>query len=897
MKKLISGLLVMIILTSTIMSTSITVSADSLYVRKVVSIVYDDSASMWSGNSLKWAYANYAVQSFCGLLNKEDQLYLTYMYEAEMNPGKEPIKIELGPDDRQNSVDTIRTHKDSRNTPYNAIDIAFNKLKNVEDSNVNTQYWLVVITDGEFQKDDRSNTSVTSDELTDKLHGYCDKNVTMPNGSGVQISYLAIGKNVPQPKELPGRLSVFEAENADQIIDTMSKIADEISGRSPVSDVKEIDPKTLEISTTVPLSNIAILAQNTEAEKIESASNAENNLTVEKPTKIRYPEISNRKTDKTLSGSTFLINNGEKNIPVGTYRIQFDKAVKASDVVVLFEPALEMRMTFTVNGKELSNPKELNNLMEGDKISISGKVYEMGTDTEIHPSVMPKGTKFEIFVKENGNIVEQFSGEEMLLSDYVLKNINTELLAAVTIEGFNPIDAKVEFTPTKYVPKIFYRITSGYISDVINVKLDDIASNKDLEICFTVETMTEGTNEWKPIENLNTVKSLHPVISVSPQGNDGEVTYSDDGRIIFTPNVANAGGLTDGSFDVEVTCTLDDGTTAIQKYTVLISSYAVYSQGATGTIKKTELYNNNTSVSFYITKDDVKLDKEAVEKGISIVLNEARSDLKTIVDVSDDGTITVTPYSDEKYELTFGKWLINWAYYWGLEGDDVTITLNHTLGSAEATIDVVPADFKYRVWKVYAPFIIEVVALIVLILYLYCIFTKPKYNNNARLYVGTIAHDDDRMTHILRSFVKINLSKFNKIEKGNGRLKFKKTADVIENKAGGIKIRADHGGRVICEMPFPWFISRIEITDENLQLCTPAEVAEYIHRNGSLEINEFATTDTINSESERTLVAANPTMAKYIVVAKMSDIKIIDHGDGEGRKVIKTGKIFVYTNS
>lgn len=894
MKKLISGLLVMIILTSMIMSTSIPVSADSLYVRKVVSIVYDDSASMWSGNSLKWAYANYAVQSFCGLLNKEDQLYLTYMYEAEMNPGKEPIKIELGPADRQNSVDTIRTHKDSRNTPYNAIDIAFNKLKNVEDSNVNTQYWLVVITDGEFQKDDRSNTSVTSDELTDKLHGYCDKNVTMPNGSGVQISYLAIGKNVPQPKELPGRLSVFEAENADQIIDTMSKIADEISGRSPVSDVKEIDPKTLEISTTVPLSNIAILAQNTEAEKIESASNAENYLTVEKPTKIRYPEISNRKTDKTLSGSTFLINNGEKNIPVGTYRIQFDKAVKASDVVVLFEPALEMRMAFTVNGKELSNPKELNNLMEGDKISISGKVYEMGTDTEIHPSVMPKGTKFEIFVKENGNIVEQFSGEEMLLSDYVLKNINTELLAAVTIEGFNPIDAKVEFTPTKYVPKIFYRITSGYISDVINVKLDDIASNKDLAICFTVETMTEGTNEWKPIENLNTVKSLHPVISVSPQGNDGEVTYSDDGRIIFTPNIANAGGLKDGSFDVEVTCTLDDGTTATQKYTVLISSYAVYSQGATGTIKKTELYNNNTSVSFYITKDDVKLDKEAVEKGISIVLNEARSDLKTIVDVSDDGTITVTPYSEKQHKLTFWNWGVNWIHYlFGLKGTDITVTLNHAYGSAESTIDVVHEDVGYLFVNVALPLFIEIVIVTIFIIWIILVVNKPRYDENAVLYVGSIIYNMSNNTHILRSFTPTRLKEFNRIKKGNGRLKFKRDADVISVNA--VKIRADYCSGIICENSIPWYVGSVQAHRTELRQLTntPYALEQYFSHHNDLAITEFATNRTIDSDDSRTMSPADTRNAKYTVVNAV--VTTIDRGDGVKRKVIKSGTICIYT--
>ena len=59
-------------------------------------------------------------------------------------------------------------------------------------------------------------------------------------------------------------------------------------------------------------------------------------------------------------------------------------------------------------------------------------------------------------------------------------------------------------------------------------------------------------------------------------------------------------------------------------------------------IKKTELFDNQVSVSFYITKDGVKLDKDAVEKHISVLLNEEYASLKTNVVVATDGTITIT---------------------------------------------------------------------------------------------------------------------------------------------------------------------------------------------------------------------------------------------------------------
>ena len=48
--------------------------------RKIVSVVYDDSGSM---DGDKWAYANYAMQSFCGMLNSDDQLFITYMSHSQ----------------------------------------------------------------------------------------------------------------------------------------------------------------------------------------------------------------------------------------------------------------------------------------------------------------------------------------------------------------------------------------------------------------------------------------------------------------------------------------------------------------------------------------------------------------------------------------------------------------------------------------------------------------------------------------------------------------------------------------------------------------------------------------------------------------------------------------------
>ena len=71
------------------------VFAESLYVRKIVSVVYDDSASMGGQD---WAYANYAMQTFCGMMNSEDQLFITYMSGVLYNPLYKPYSAICPPE-------------------------------------------------------------------------------------------------------------------------------------------------------------------------------------------------------------------------------------------------------------------------------------------------------------------------------------------------------------------------------------------------------------------------------------------------------------------------------------------------------------------------------------------------------------------------------------------------------------------------------------------------------------------------------------------------------------------------------------------------------------------------------------------------------------------------------
>ena len=270
MRRLMARLLTLAVLLVTLTGIySVTANAESLYIRKIVSVVYDDSGSMTSED--KWAYANYAMQTFCGMLNSEDRLYVTYMKSAK-NPDYEPEKIDLSASGIQNSIESIRNHSDTSSTPYQAVEIAFNKLKAVQDPNANTQYWLIILTDGTFDRDSYISNPDKPDELIDYFDGYV--NEVMPNGTNPQITYFAIGGSALKvPAQEDKGLYTYSCTGAADIISTMSDIADRVSGRTRLdkSDMKLLDEKTVQISSAIPLLNIAVLSQETDS-KIVSAN-------------------------------------------------------------------------------------------------------------------------------------------------------------------------------------------------------------------------------------------------------------------------------------------------------------------------------------------------------------------------------------------------------------------------------------------------------------------------------------------------------------------------------------------------------------------------------------------------------------------------------------------------
>lgn len=880
MKRVVTVLLAAAVLFGVFAVTgSLTVNAESLYIRKIVSVVYDDSGSMEMED--KWAYANYAMQTFCGMLNSEDQLYITYMCPSESNPSYEPEEIDLSSSGIQKSVDKIRAHGDVGSTPYGAVDIAFDKLKNTQDSNANTQYWLVILTDGGFNQDSYIKNSFDPEELTDYFEDYVSQ--PMPNGTNPQITYFAIGNSaVRVPAEADKGIYTYSCSQASEIIRTMSEVADKVSGRTRLdkSEINLIDSKTVQISSAIPLLNIAVLTQETDAKIVNANYSNEVDIPVSRYAALDFREYNGNKHDE-LIGNACLLGDSKHIIGAGTYEIKFDKEISADDLVFLFEPALEMRVTVSVNGKKLDDNSELRNTSEGDKISISCGIYEMNTDNEISSDLLPQNTSYDIYVYEDGNIANHVSGKDMEMDGYELKNVETKLVASVKIEDFNPIEYSKKFTPKEQEKPPVYTIECAFDGGVKSIKFDSLPYNKDMKLRFTIKA--DGVE----MTDSDEVKKLLPKIDVSPSGNSGDVKVENDGTVTYTPKKTDSSKSDADSVSVAVSCTISDGTSVSDSYTILMADYEVIGKNADKAVCKQEFYNNSTGVSFCIKKDGVQLDKTQVEKGVSVSINDEYKDLRLDITIDNDGTINCIPKSDEKREYNFLTWWSGWFYYFGLEGSDITLTLSHDYGMAQAGIEVVGADIWYILGWVVAPLATEIILIALIIAYIVRYVTKPRFASNAALYTGTIRFSDEGLGSHILSLRKYKLKPYNSFK--NLWNPFKPLTVSV----GGILISAENGGRIICREASPWFMTdELQSSQMDGEIEHPKDICDKLRQisDGYISVNEI---EPSNIKGEGDKILRMNTRSYYCVRAS------VEYGEGsvakEARRIY-SAKIFCYAN-
>ena len=225
---------------------------ENLTIKKVVAVAYDDSGSMSDNDS--WAYASYSLQNMIGLMNKNDELNVVRMSDLKN------VSINLMDDDqRKKDINSVYGWDKLSGTDFLSVEIAGNWLKTKKDDYKNSQnveFWLVVLTDGNFG-DNQSSMESYFNNLKKSMDGVKFEGV-----------FVAIGKNVSSSTKNVWNKTMKEhlisASSSDDIINAMNEVSGLILGQGGKGVNINIDSvsngKGIKFETAFPLKKFVIFA-------------------------------------------------------------------------------------------------------------------------------------------------------------------------------------------------------------------------------------------------------------------------------------------------------------------------------------------------------------------------------------------------------------------------------------------------------------------------------------------------------------------------------------------------------------------------------------------------------------------------------------------------------------
>lgn len=453
--------------------------------KKIVSVVYDDSSSM---KGKRWSYTNYSTQALIALLNQQDELYITYMSD----PGRSQ-SVSL--DSLQSSVNKIRDKNKYGGTPAEALDTAMSRLDSIKESDPTTQFWYIVLTDGQIFNGKQTVENVI--DIQKKLDSY--KNKMMSNSSNLNIVYMGMCEAAPVKADTANHLYSYMLNDDGAIVSAMREMSNLVSSRLVATDVVRVNGKEIKVTSKLPLFNISVLSQKSSA-SIKRASVDGVDLNVQRNISLNATKLSLGVKLPDLYGNAGVINSvsGGKQqvIPAGTYTITFSDEVDFNNIVVQFEPAIGFRTEISRDGSVLKDDDEIK---FGDNISVRIVPVNPGTDEEIPLDTLPDGTVCEIEYKvDDQNVTSSKDGK---LKDLTIKAGENCLRSTITIPGFVPFIKEKTFGVATPPPVVYH---FGIVVEEPDIYVPSEKMPKD----FKLSGVTYDRSAIKEIkfDSSNTVK-------------------------------------------------------------------------------------------------------------------------------------------------------------------------------------------------------------------------------------------------------------------------------------------------------------------------------------------------------------------------------------------------------
>jgi hypothetical protein len=399
---------------------------------KAIHIVYDDSGSMISDGKTyldRWGQAKYAMEVFAAMLEEKDIMRVYYMSDFDLSVGGKvnaSAKITIsGTESAKTRVSKIHdTITYAANTPYDAVAKAYADLK----SAAADEKWLVVLTDGEFNRLNGQNASNIN------VDGFFSQYV---RESGVKIMFLAMGDNFTKIKPDPDREIYFEqARNSNEILGRITSICNRIFNRNKLRFTNEA---RREFSFDIPMIELLVFAQGPDV-KINGIKGSKT-YNPSETVNVRYSNVAakNYANDPKVVISRGLtgVVASFKDVPKGAYSLDISGA---QTVEVYYKPFVNVDIKLFQNGKEIHTQ----NIPEGDYQIKFGIVNE---NKEFFESALLGKVEYEATAKNTGQAIPiQSDGTISLKRGELAVQVQSHFLKINTAE--NTITRRIMGTPT-----------------------------------------------------------------------------------------------------------------------------------------------------------------------------------------------------------------------------------------------------------------------------------------------------------------------------------------------------------------------------------------------------------------------------------------------------------------
>ncbi|MBE6688496.1 MAG: hypothetical protein E7588_04345 [Ruminococcaceae bacterium] len=575
-------------------------SASPRHIPRVVSIVFDDSGSMYEETD-RWAYTSYAMQAFTAMMGDGDVLYITYL-----NDPRETVRMEfakLGKTDKQKIINDFSNTMFGGSTPDKLAVGAAQLEKEYERCGDGAKYYLVAMADGELDRGEFSSSlpQAASD-------------VKMKLGNA---DFEAIYFSMASKQTISG-VECYYATTGEEIVSRLKEVSADIMGRTDITDSCTVSGGKLSFELKYPalsvtlfiqkndtvFENVTIPIQKDGKDAFYEADTYYVNCPgkiVKNPNKTQY----NEKIPKTLPhGFVTLITDQSSFVAKGKYEIDISQYnLSKNDIVVLAEPAVRVGCKYYPGDSE--EPRDFSEIKDllriGESVTVKCGLYELNPDGTLGDEVPSDvlSPDYQLYIND-AEVTKKIQGKKnayriTMSEEYAEK----ELRIKAVLKNYQPFVLKEEFGKLSVKPIVdtsknfkseititkpdFQKLMSGKISVEFPLMSVDGGIMKDTEIRVAGY---DGLKSGK-CSDCASVKGNSIVYTLLPR----------DKKIKFSSLPTN--------FTVSLHDSFADTTLMQVKVKIIQPEYKFNTQnGLDGKKLSTELLENNTSkITFTLVAD------------------------------------------------------------------------------------------------------------------------------------------------------------------------------------------------------------------------------------------------------------------------------------------------------